>query len=177
MSVCFQFLRPLHDSHSLAFKYNNCQQGKNTKTTLTSDVPKNTITVDLNSQHRGGQASRHTHDDDKITSPCWMSFMSRCKLDMRIPTAWERLVLSSFTTWNTTQTHTLRMTENTPVMNSIIWLYLVTDPERLFTRDRFQLRSPQKMEKWKWLLRDWKQKPLKTGLNVQLFENTAKFIN
>lgn len=37
-------------------------------------------------------------------SPCWMSFMSRWRLDMRIPTAWERLLFNSFTTYSNTHT-------------------------------------------------------------------------
>lgn len=31
--------------------------------------------------------------------PCWMSFISRCRLDMRMPTACERFPSSSLTIW------------------------------------------------------------------------------
>lgn len=41
----------------------------------------------------------HTLDRKCPFSPFWMSLMSRWMLDIRMPTAWERLLLSSFTTW------------------------------------------------------------------------------
>lgn len=42
---------------------------------------------------------QHTLDRKCPSSPFWISLMSRWMLDIRIPTAWERLLLSSFTTW------------------------------------------------------------------------------
>lgn len=46
-------------------------------------------------------------------SQCWMSFMSRWRLDMRIPTAWERLLFNSFTTYSNTHTHTQLVNKHT----------------------------------------------------------------
>lgn len=42
---------------------------------------------------------QHTLGRKCPSSPFWMSLMSRWMLDIKIPTAWERLLLSSFTTW------------------------------------------------------------------------------
>lgn len=42
-----------------------------------------------------------TTTNKMMNSPWWISFMSRCREDMSIPTAWERLLFKSFTTYKT----------------------------------------------------------------------------
>ena len=54
-------------------------------------------------------------------SPFWMSFMSRWMLDIRIPTAWDRLLLSSFATWDRQSSNRLLLLimHNTETLNLI----------------------------------------------------------
>lgn len=45
----------------------------------------------------GGRVEQTGHR--AVFLPCWMSFISRCRLDMRMPTACERFPSSSLTIW------------------------------------------------------------------------------